>query len=92
MRVWLRVVLHAALHGFAAVRTAQAVARALRDYCQLDTRKEVLTESESSQGRRALVLTLSVRSVDFPMWSRHVEVHTFGPHFASPRGPVVTVP
>jgi hypothetical protein len=92
MSVWLRVVHHSALHGFAADRTAQAVARALRDYCHLDTWKEVLPESESSQGRRALVLTLSVRSVDFLVWSRHVEVHTLGPHFARPRGPVVTVP
>ena len=91
MRVWLRVVLHAALHGFAAVRTAQAVARALRDYCHLDTRKEVLPESESSQGRRALVLTLSVRSVDFLVWSRHVEVHTLGRHFSRRKAPAVTV-
>lgn len=92
MRVWLRVVLHAALHGFAAVRTAQAVARALRDYRLLNTRKEVLTESENSQGHRAPVLTLSVRCVDFLAWSRHVEVNTPSPHFSRHGALVVTVP
>jgi hypothetical protein len=66
-------------------------ARALRDYRLPNTRKEVTTESEELAGRRALVLTLSIRSADFLAWSRHVEVHILGPHFASPMSPVVIV-
>lgn len=39
MSVWLRVVHHSALRGFAADRTAQAVARALRDLRLLSSGK-----------------------------------------------------